>query len=188
MPAASIRAASIAAMASNSSLRRRTLMDRSARTRDLGSEVRVADAARVDQVNRSAEQRLQRVGQVEQPLRSRTRSGRVEFDQEVVVALSSHETARCRRAEQLQTTDTKAPTELADRPLMAAQNAMGRIHRTTIGLFGPSAGTVPATLSPSTPPAPRRASSSRRRTACGCSPCRRAGCRRRRSRSPCCAS
>ena len=43
-------------------------------------------------------------------------------------------------------------------------------------------------LSSSTPPAPRPASSWRRRTACGCCPCRTAGCRRRRSRRPCCAS
>jgi len=43
-------------------------------------------------------------------------------------------------------------------------------------------------LRPSAPPAPRRASSSHRRTACGCCPCRRADCRRRRSRKPCCAS
>ena len=49
------RRVDLRAMASNSSLRRRTLMDRSARTRDLGSEVRVADAARVDQVHRSTE-------------------------------------------------------------------------------------------------------------------------------------
>ncbi len=43
-------------------------------------------------------------------------------------------------------------------------------------------------LSPSTPPTPRPASSSHRRRACGCCPCRRAGCPRRHSRWPCCAS
>jgi len=44
------------------------------------------------------------------------------------------------------------------------------------------------TFTPSTPPAPHQASSSRRRTACGCCLCRTAGCPRRRSRWPCCAS
>ena len=40
----------------------------------------------------------------------------------------------------------------------------------------------------SMPPGLRRASSWRRRRACGCCPCRTADCRRRRNRKPCCAS
>ena len=61
-------AASIAAIASNNSLGRRSAMDRLPRALDFRGEVGVADVARVDQIDFGAQQGLQGFGQVNQAL------------------------------------------------------------------------------------------------------------------------
>lgn len=108
-------AAVMAPNASNKSLGRRSAIDRSACALHLCGKEWIADVVRIHQVNRRAQDLFQSFGEVDDPLGTRTVQRRIEFNQEVEVALPWLEGARGCRTKQLEPLDPQALTQRADR-------------------------------------------------------------------------